>query len=74
MVVLKTFWNFHPETWVVFLQFDLAHIFQMGWKKPPTRNNAWIEHERSKLPIVHKVGPYQFEVEFVLTPRIFGVK
>ena len=32
-MVLKTFWNFHPETWVVFLQFDLAHICQMGWKK-----------------------------------------
>ena len=32
---LKYFWNFHPENWGRWTQFD-EHIFQMGWKKPPT--------------------------------------
>ena len=27
---LKYFWNFHPEPWGRWTQFD-EHIFQMGW-------------------------------------------
>ncbi len=31
---LKYFWNFHPELWGRWTQFD-EHIFQMGWNHQP---------------------------------------